>query len=213
MDLKSLFKRKGAADAPANNKPDTPKTPAKTKKIRTTTLSKNARNGLITGILLLVALLAGLVYVMLDPDLSREYADFIPFSSPAPAPSAPLAPAPAAPTTSAVANTALASSVSAASSVEVSSAVSAPSLTASAVGASDLSSASAILPISSAASAVEATASPPSDMVPAFPESAPIAAPAAKPRSVAVPAKSRDMRHCLSLKTDAEVMRCVYPRH
>lgn len=209
MDLKSLFKRKAAADKPTVPKAaDKPKKPEKARKVRT--LSKRSQWGALLTVLLLLCGGAAF-YVLYWPDFAKEYADILPsfmteeeMKAPPPAP----VPKPRPPKVVAASSVAPTSGIVNASAVSPMSAVSGVGSQGAAASSIIAGNTSAVASGVSASSAV--TTATPLDAIPAD-VSAPTPTP--KPRLAATRPKNRDMRHCLDLKTEAEIMRCVYPKH
>lgn len=208
MDLKSLFKRKAAADnAPAKKVADKPQKPAKLRKVRT--LSKRAQWSVLAVVLLLLGGGAAF-YLFYWPDFYKEYADVLPSfmtedEAKAPPPAPTPKPVPHKVATSSVAPTVGLVTASAVSGVNPVSGISSPMPAVSSVNMSNAA-ASGV----SANSAVASTT--PLDAISA---SSDVAAPppAPVPHKVVTRPKNLDMRHCLDLKTEAEIMRCVYPKH
>ncbi len=211
MDLKSLFKRKAVADKVSAPKvADKPQKPTKLRKVRT--LSKRAQWSALAFVLLLVGGGAAF-YLFYWPDFSKEYADVLPsfmtedeVKAPPPAPTP--NPAPHKVEASSVAPTIGQVTASAVSSVNPVSEVSGVSAPMAAISSVNIANAAASdVPTSSAV-----TPSVPLDAISASSDvAAPPPVPA--PHKVVTRPKNRDMRHCLDLKTEAEIMRCVYPKH
>lgn len=207
MDFKSLFKRKAAADTLPSKAVDKPKKPEKARKIRT--LSKRTQWGVLVVVLLLLC--SGVAfYLFFWPDFAKDYADVLPSfmtEEEAKAPPAPPPPklVPHQAATSGVAPASGVVKVSAVSSVNPTSGVSSQ---VAATRSSVASSTSSVVASSSAVTSATVSA-PPMEAIPAISHVAD--APPA-PRKVVTRPKNLDMRHCLDLKTEAEIMRCVYPK-
>jgi len=214
MDLKSLFKRKAAADKPVPPKAtDKPKKPEKARKVRT--LSKRTQWSALAIVLLLLG--GGVAfYLFYWPDFAKQYAGILPsfmteeeVKAPPPAPVHKPAP-PKMVAVSSVAPTSGIVNASAVSGVSPMSGVGSQVAAASSVAVTNNASSveSSVAASSAVASATVSTA--PMD---AISVASNVAAAPPAPRKVATRPKNRDMRHCLDLKTEAEIMRCVYPKH
>lgn len=209
MDVKSFFKRKAKPDSKPVEKAVAK--PAKLKK-----LGKGGhRTGMIVGVVVLLLLL-GLGAAFYLELLPKEYSDMLrfvtgtmetPVQQPAPhAPKAKVVAAQSAPVIPAMVSASGVSAVATVSAVSVGSGVAS---TVAASGGLDKVSGVA------AASAVSAIPDPvmggADTLDQPFASSAPMPS---KPISTsgAPRPRNRDMRHCLELKTNEAIMRCVYPK-